>query len=143
MLAQNFKTAEELGLTEPQLDALRKTLVLLETGKLTHAKRITGPAPVSKDFSALFNMVWWANAHPCGTVACIGGTAELIGGVCFGDYLLNKALHELFEPRELKCDWGEITPAQAATALRSYLTTGSANWSEALASRVHDGGAGR
>lgn len=35
MLAQSFKSADELGITEPQRNALHKTLVLLETG---HAK---------------------------------------------------------------------------------------------------------
>jgi hypothetical protein len=32
MLAQNFMTAADLGISEAQLDALRKTLVLFETG---------------------------------------------------------------------------------------------------------------
>ena len=34
MLAQNFKAADELGITEEQIEALIKTLVMLETGKL-------------------------------------------------------------------------------------------------------------
>jgi len=141
MLAQSFQSAADLGITEPQKDALIKTLKLMETGKIDHfADDLDGDVMYRKDrkFSGLFNMVMWAGDHECGTVCCIGGTAELIGNVTFGaDFgqdLQNSALEGLFCPREVNWrDWRSITPAQAARALRSYLTTGDAKWSEAVA----------
>lgn len=81
MLAQNFKSADELGITDQQKEALMKTLVLMETGRLIHVER---PKVVSPDD----------------------------GGVS---------------------DWKTIIPAQAATALRSYLTTGDSRWDLAVA----------
>jgi hypothetical protein len=136
MLMQNFKSAADLGITEPQLSALIKTLVLLETGKLVHVPADDlrrGP----KTFTGHFNMDSWTWTGDCGTVACIGGTAEMVGGVNFQGFTRPKALTELFYPFDSNDDgehpFSAITPAQAATALRSYLTTGDAKWSEAVA----------
>jgi hypothetical protein len=134
MLAQSFKSAADLGITEPQFDALRKTLVLLETGKLRHV-----PAPDNyqwsgTDFSFKFNMGSWrrdAAGGECGTVCCIGGTAELVGNVDFSDRA--GALDDLFYAKDCPINLTAITPAQAATALRSYLTTGDARWDLAVA----------
>lgn len=140
MLAQNFKSAADLGISEEQKDALAKTLVLLETGKLTHYTEELehGHARGRRKFSGLFAMDSWAGAHECGTVACIGGTAEIIGGVRFGsDFssgLNNTGLHNLFCPKEIRIEfWRNITTGQAARALRSYLTTGDARWDLAVA----------
>jgi hypothetical protein len=139
MLAQSFKSAVELGITEPQRDALCKTLVLLETGKLEHAySDINGfDATVRPKFDGLFNMGTWGTvSQRCGTVACIGGTAELIGNVSFGQlphHNLPINLRKLFYATGVQSNWRDITPAQAATALRSYLTCGDAKWHEAIA----------
>jgi hypothetical protein len=134
MLMQNFKSAADLKITEPQLSALQKTLVLLETGRIKHAVGLAGAFYNASDrFDGLFNMNWWANEHGCGTVCCIGGTAELVGGTKFENHDRPKALDTLFYPGQLGTDWGHITPAQAATALRSYLTTGDARWDLAVA----------
>jgi hypothetical protein len=129
MLAQSFKTAEELGLPEKQVEALKKTLVLLETGKLIHQK-INDLFTLDErgEYTGHFNMQTWNKAIGCGTVCCIGGTAELIGGVEFLG--TPDALYALFYPET--ADYQDITPSQAATALRSYLTTGKANWKEVL-----------
>jgi hypothetical protein len=141
MLAQNFKAADELGITEEQIEALIKTLVMLETGKLIHNThesirqytRNEEDAP----FTGHFNMACWRYATPCGTAGCIGGTAEMIVGRGVFDYYDDQeggdALDRLFSPRGMK-DWAKITPAQSAIALRSYLTTGDARWDLALAS---------
>lgn len=145
MLAQNFKSATDLGITEPQKEALMKTLVLLETGKLEHvpdpddlptARRYV-PFDQRK-FTGQFNMVDWNFAHSCGTCCCIGGTAELVGGLevhgGFDADTEGTALHDLFYPRNIGLrTYREITTSQAATALRSYLTTGDAKWDEAVA----------
>ncbi len=130
MLMQNFKSAADLGITEPQLDALRKTLVLLETGGLTHIpEHDLGRGRIGKPkFTGHFNMAHSYFVDACGTVACIKGTAELISGVSLEPSTLPEGLIELFY------NWYHSDPntAQAATALRSYLTTGSANWKDAV-----------
>jgi hypothetical protein len=136
MLMQNFKSAADLGITEPQLSALQKTLVLLETGRLVHADfdgRSSDGYREEGEFTGHFNMGRWRAAQDCGTVCCIAGTAELIGDVEFST-ASGGALGDLFwagdcSPKEIL----NITPAQAATALRSYLTTGDARWDLAVA----------
>ncbi len=139
MLMQNFKSADELGITEPQFDALRKTLVLLETGKLQHAIDFEyRDGDGALQFTGHFSMDDWGALASCGTVACIGGTAELVGKLEPDElYVIatrdtNPALRGLFYP-DLDMNWDNITPDQAATALRSYLTTGDAKWHEAVA----------
>ena len=114
-----------------------KVLVLLETGKMRHVPM--GGAPhddIPVQFSGQFNMNQWRAENDCGTIACIGGTAEAISGENFRaeTYLFNKGLQGLFYPPDLHKRWHDITPAQAATALRSYLTTGDARWDLALTS---------
>lgn len=135
MLAQSFKTADELGLSDAQKGALMKVLVLLETGRLQHREMI-GDADSADEptFCENFNMRWWTADHPCGTVACIGGTAELVGNVKFDGWIMNAGLMGLFWPRPMtETQICKITPAQAAIALRSYLTTGNAHWELAVA----------
>lgn len=141
MLAQNFKTAADLKVTEAQKAALSKTLVMLETGKLKFFDR---DSPISyldtafedRRFSGQFNMASWSLPHTCGTVCCIGGTAEMVGGLPV--YSLdtaseqNEKLDALFYPKNIS-HYQNITPDQAATALRSYLTTGDARWDLAVA----------
>jgi hypothetical protein len=133
MLAQNFKSAADLGITEPQKEALMKTLVLLETGKLRHVpyEAILGmPRGKESRFAGLFNMGHVSRDTDCGSICCIKGTAQLISGVSLNAYG-NPALFELFfTDRMNNCD---LTPDQAATALRSYLTTGDARWDLAVA----------
>lgn len=134
MLAQSFLAPADLGLSDAQFDALRKTLVLLETDRLQHvsldalnSKDIEGP------FTGHFNMGVWNDVTECGTVCCIRGTAELVGDVSFRGMHMRGRLADLFfaAGRGSTC-WNDITPAQAARALRSYLTTGEPNWQEAL-----------
>lgn len=142
MLAQNFKSADELGLDKQEKEALVKTLALLETGKLIHTPFFVHTLDGENTFTGHFNMAEWNTVAECGTVACIGGTAELIGNLEV-DQLMNKAdngneeLSELFYPSiigaECRYTWRHIKPAQAARALRSYLTTGKANWISAVA----------
>ncbi|MHB8272690.1 hypothetical protein [Bradyrhizobium sp.] len=131
MLARNFKSAADLGITEPQLDALRKVLVLLETGRLRHvpAHKLRGSMDEPR-FAGLFNM-WYSFADSeCGSVGCIRGSAMMISGVDFPAGRDNPdGLHELFY------NWsgGDPNDQQAAAALRSYLTTGDARWDLAVA----------
>lgn len=142
MLAQNFKSATDLEITEQQRLALIKTLVLLETGKLTHKKKPDDNEMLHFGFdfkdghpvlTGHFNMdLWTVTYRNCGTIACIGGTAEIIGGpgVGFVEDQLPENLQRLFYPFTSKFRFRDITTAQAATALRSYLTTGNPHWEE-------------
>lgn len=139
MLAQNFKSAADLNISEAQKDALCKVLVLLETGHLEHAERPSGrflDAEEGCNFTGHFNMDSWNIVkHGCGTIACIGGTAELLAGKKIfngGDDISARELERLFYPPGVR-DWEAITTDQAATALRSYLTTGEARWDLAVA----------
>ncbi|MBR1122148.1 hypothetical protein JQ628_11535 [Bradyrhizobium lablabi] len=135
MLAQNFKTAEDLDITEPQKDALIKTLVLLETGKLVH-DRGHFQAAEREEMGTInrFSMRLVFAKGDCGTVGCICGIAETLGGEGIGTRY-GHALDNLFcPPSKIVGNWANITPAQAATALRSYLTTGDARWDLAVTS---------
>ena len=139
MLAQSFMTADDLEISERQKDALIKTLVLLETGKLKHTQRPVDGTYLGENgkFTGQFNMNQWRHTYrECGSICCIGGTAELIGRVSFAEASGN--LHRLFYPSILVAsnDWNHITPAQAARALRSYLTTGDARWDLVLCPQV-------
>jgi hypothetical protein len=127
MLAQNFNTAVDLDITDAELDALIKVLGMLERGELVNAD------PDAKIPNG-FNMGEHGR-EGCGTVACIGGWCASIMGVPMFGYVEShiekgRPLHELYWDRISS----DITPQQAALALRSYLTTGEANWAEALAS---------
>jgi len=134
VLAQNFKTAADLDITEQQRAALMKVLVLLETGKIEYTIMDDDwPVGFGQPFTGHFNMHTWGREAPCGTVACIGGTAERIGNVIFKGYPTNERLGDLFEPRAIRAEkWKDISPSQAATALRSYLSTGNARWDLAV-----------
>lgn len=133
MLMQNFKTAADLGITEHQKEALMKTLVLLETGKLIHVTEFKVLSIHSESYSGHFNIRAWSADSDCGTVRCIGGTAEAVGNVSFDGWADEQnALYDLFSPPYSNDQWNEITQAQAAAALRSYLTTGDARWDLAV-----------
>ena len=141
MLAQSFLSAAELGLPEAHRDALIKTLVLMETDKLVHLHNdfigVSGDddydLALDYKFSGYFNMSVWQAPADCGTVACIGGTAELISGLEFTPMMTSKLpkLNELFYP-QIGSLLGLVTIPQATQALRNYLTTGQANWSDVL-----------
>lgn len=127
MLAQNFKTAADLCITDPELEALIKVLGMLERGDLSH-----DGGQFDSDHG--FNMgLSWEGKTGCGTVACIGGWCEIVMGVKptthLYRYIQGGPLYDLYWSH---VDMG-ITTDQAAIALRSYLTTGEPNWAEALA----------
>jgi hypothetical protein len=125
----SFKTATELGLTEPQYCGLVKTLVALEEGKLDHENE--NKPWLDRDLPKSFHMAHWGGS--CGTVCCIGGTAEAL----MRDNLFNQGnaipdeLYNLFFPGHTKEAYRASTK-QAAVALRHYLTTGKENWKMAM-----------
>ena len=143
-MSNRLKSAEELGLPKNLYCGLVKTLHALEHDTMPHKFRMN----VWHEREA-----WGA----CGTACCIGGTAEVMMGAQRYSFAYNwsdllgkapipfyqgakgEALRDLFYPW---CDcaanylpgrlWTQdATPAQGARALRSYLTTGHANWDAA------------
>jgi hypothetical protein len=140
MLAQNFLTAEYLGISEKEQAALIKVLGMLERGELFHVPEVEPmgwyDAGLKRPkFSGAFNMDNIFTTHPCGTAACLAGTADIVCGTAFapnGDPVeWPDALNDLFCPPSV-VDWQSITPADAAIALRNYLTLGEAGWAEVL-----------
>jgi hypothetical protein len=143
MLAQNFKTAAELGISDDDFRGLAHVLGMLERDEVKHVpiqdkfyRNNKLPVP-TKDF--LFNMDNLYTVAACGTAACIAGTADLFCGTNFtegGKWLrggLPTALEELFCPSACEVSaWPKITVAQAATATRNFLTCGEPRWSEIL-----------
>lgn len=138
MLAQNLKSPKQLRITNAKFEALLKTLKLFETKEIKWVDvekhvEIFEIEP-NREFTGKFNMhEWGTNFNNCGTIACIGGTAEMIGGVKFGESLTD-GLYKLFYPHEVR-DWNRIKIPQAAQALRNYLTHGSPMWETIFSSR--------
>lgn len=148
MLANNFKTAADLGLSEKEFRALVTVLGMLDRGEIAYSPRgeatdrLGGAAPIG------FNMWHFFGKTECGTICCICGWAEYVGNLR-PESLIKKRfdtpqLNELFDPPSLEsvpvgvCD--KITTAQAAHALRNYLTTGEARWSEVLPTHAEHAG---
>lgn len=107
--------AETLKVTNIERDALCAVLTKLESGELDNR----------------FHMHIWGQVSPCGTVGCIAGHANAINAEAFPGvggakwiYGLPEPLQRLFMPD----DSPKRTPAEAAQALRSFLTTGEAVW---------------
>jgi hypothetical protein len=127
VLAQNFKTAKELGLAQVEVETLVIVLRMLERGDIAREQ---------------FHMGRFR--HECRTPACICGWAHYVSrGLAFselaspcGPIILHRrasgALSELFRLTQARGSGGEITPAQAAVALRNYLTHGEPRWDEAV-----------
>lgn len=133
MLAQNFKTPADLDIREDEFSALVTVLGMLERGELQFG--ISGEGE-RFCMSAVFFRT------KCGTVGCIGGyVARILDDADPEEYAYcgrSNALSSLYFPRyeggRLRDDLSDITTAQAAQALRSFLTSGEPRWAEALAS---------
>lgn len=139
MLAQNFKTPAELEITDSEFEALHKVLRMLEREEVPHVSGRT-PLPSSKiGVPNGFNMGFVYSAHDCGTACCIVGWARFFAGD--KTLLLRTKTAEL---EDLFCmgrptsglNRGKfsdnITPSEAAIALRNYLTHGEPRWEEAF-----------
>lgn len=141
MLAQNFKTPTALGISDIEFEALVKVLGMLERGDIRYStKGNYSEGPKSK--LAGFNMWSFYADHACGTIGCICGWAEDVGGLPPYSLVLKHTrtgkcagLDSLFQGEQVVFDYGSarITPAQAAIALRNFLTHGEPRWAEALA----------
>jgi hypothetical protein len=139
MLAQNFKSATDLGLTKKQHAALVATLGMLEREELPFLDRepLDGlSSGESSDLPSYFNMAQWSAGYPCGTVCCIGGAAQAIGKLTRRELpdaaLRSEGLNDLFYAFSTPTSLDDITASQAASALRNYLTHGEPRWAEVL-----------
>lgn len=118
MLAQNFKAAATLGISDVEFEALVKVLGMLERGEITRK---------------MFTMADYGNPE-CGTPACILGWTWTIVDSQAMTRPRPVNLARVFYPNLDGCDAAyAATPVQAAIALRNYLTTGEPRWAEALA----------
>lgn len=125
MLAQNFKPPTDLRISDREQVALIKVLGMLERGEISQR---------------MFDMSTIGDG--CGTVGCLMGWAKFVSGdvKLFDDLHETQGhispLHHLFMfcvTRSAQLvQRASVRPAQAAMALRSYLTTGDADWAEAL-----------
>lgn len=134
MLAQNFKTAIELGLSEIEHTSLIKVLGMLERGEIPRElfnMNTTGGGIEGK---------WWTTpSMECGSPACICGWARHVSGVKprifdgsvngWDNYSIG--LKNLFQMGGDCTDGSPIdawSTEEAAIALRAYLTTGRPVW---------------
>lgn len=135
MLAQNFMSAEALDLPTVERDALVAVLGMLERGDI---------AADTLRMDVLLHQV-----DGCATVGCLCGWAHVVShGTAFPElaatpargafvaYFLRDSLRRrlpenvkrLFYFGAWSSEMAQITPPQAATALRNFLTTGDAQW---------------
>jgi hypothetical protein len=134
MLATNFKTAEELKLIPEAYVALQRVLRMLEDGTLVHTQ-------TTRPIKNGFNMNTLMDRSECGAVGCIGGWAlTFMEGTRFTEFSHGpeaEAIAQLFYPKTRAClkttiDWGwgwsSFTVDEAAHALRTYLVTGTPEW---------------
>jgi hypothetical protein len=164
-----MKTATELGLSDQQYGALHSTLAALKAGKIKHLEEWEDPIETDETNLLMFNMLAWNddifstkeeeygeethaytdNKH-CGSVCCIGGTAEYITNTTnlfepnitntYGRSEVaakNRRLYYLFYPwndqRFDVCPVDvELTLPNAIQALTNYLETGDANWPQVI-----------
>ena len=127
-----FKSPEKLGLTQAERDALIKTLLMMEAGKMEPISTMEQVNSRLPEGSYGFSMAVWNTAYPCGTICCIGGNAELLGDLPLKS--LSETCSRLSRSgqddlRRLFYGFGgDISPRGAAKALRGYLTTGKTVW---------------
>lgn len=134
MLAQNFKTPADLGIADADFDALAKVLGMLERQEiedLPKGPRTFSLAPLNVDLSK-FYMGMVTVGTDCGTAGCILGWARHVAR--------NRIFPETCGPTYRSTPLGRLffgdgifaNGAQAAIALRNYLTHGEPRWAEAM-----------
>lgn len=132
MLAQNFKSASDLQISDVELSALITVLGMLERGELVHEENMYDYPPLGNKF----NMGIALTQTSCGTLGCIAGWAYAVSNrEAFTEIVSsngwnrkNKGLIKLFGIGYRTHYLSQYTTDQAAVALRSYLTTGEAKW---------------
>lgn len=113
MLARNFMEPKSLGVTDKEFVNLVTVLGMLERGDIE---------------SRLFDMRTVGKPE-CGSPGCIIGWMKTLAGTKHfgGERMFEGGLSELVACRS------NVSPEQAAIALRNFLTTGRPSWDDALA----------
>ena len=133
----DFLTHEELDISCEEKCALVRVMEGLESGLYVHSKDDSEGTPEGK---RAFNLgVSCDDSYVCGTVGCIGGwvgfelkksTRDSHGYVFANEH---SSLGPLYFPTVLETwEYEKITPAQAACAIRNFLSTGDPGWGEIL-----------
>jgi hypothetical protein len=131
MLVQNFKTATELKISSAERKALIKVLGMLERGELVDVPHDTHRLSIKPTVPNGFNMECVYLETKCGTVACIGGwVAHLMKHPDPWNYIdlednRSEPLYRLY--------WkfsNNTGVAEAAVAVRNFLTFGDPKWDE-------------
>jgi hypothetical protein len=132
MLAQNFKSPNELGLTSDEFGAAVKVLNMLERGELVHLpKGLCDPRAAEVRGFYMRGWAGYKERDECGTVCCIGGWMEVVLREPLSKEC-HRRFHDLFYPDGYYGDSERYTVEAAAQAMRAKLTTGIADWSLAL-----------
>lgn len=125
MLAQNFKTADALDISNAELAALIKVLGMLERCELVDVEQNTG-------CNNGFNI--GTQGKGCGTPACIGGWAATLMDIEQMPYVDSYMKRDDHMLRKLYWGYPDVaTTVEAAIALRSFLTVGDPRWDLAVA----------
>lgn len=139
-----MKTAEELKVTQEELDALLWTREMLATSKVEHVCQYK-PACVHA-IGNVFNMDFPFDYSSCGSAGCIAGWMAIKlcsikptkKGVYIGTEKAKERakelcwdhggpIHRLFVPRDAASfDW--LTTDHAVHAINTFLETGKAEW---------------
>ncbi len=134
-LPTTYKTAEELKISEKEHTALQQVMQMLESGEI--AERDLYQHLVHQTKPKVLHMGSTRCSTACGTAACIGGWVailtdeENIDEYVWGQNWLNNPrapLHNLYWQHTR----GRTTTAQAAQAIKNFLTTGDPNWASVL-----------
>ncbi len=128
-----FLSASELHITEQEREALIRAYVFMTTNKKF---RHMIDADNSNSNDIIFNMSNWNYKTDCGTVCCIGGTAEMLMNMQGKNFSFDldgssASLYNLFYP-PFKYNYNKIMIPEATQALYNFLTKGEAHWNEIL-----------
>ena len=128
----NFLSAKELGLSDLQYRGLVMTLRGMESGTVVHYKKLD-PMNLSAGIHPFRMENWRRPWGSCGTVACIGGTAEIMVGVGRWGLFTDPIHRQKGELGNLLFRFPDcVTEVEAAKALRGYLETGKTDWKESM-----------
>jgi hypothetical protein len=132
MPVDRFLPASRLGLEERHRAALILVLEAHERGELRDVDygNVLLTNSATAKFSGDFSMTTWMRSYECGTICCIGGTAELLGCLERGELKRlvdgdgGHVLFDLFYPDHICCRG----LAEAMRVLEGFLTRGVVEW---------------
>lgn len=123
MLAKTFRTANELGILEHELEAMQTVLFMIEDGRIKPTQ---------------IEMTSWTRINECGTTHCIAGWAHEVDKKAFPELKfctrdpigmkirarVPRELAKLFAIDDQNMSMLTETAEGATKALRNYLETG-------------------